>query len=230
MSKKVYFQKKDHYSSHMVISRIIKSNNSKKLKILDLGCDVGFLGHSLKQMKVEYEIHGVDLNRENLKKASKHYLKTYHFDLNQLQWRIKDKYEIVVLADTIEHLHNPKRVLLNIHKRLKPKGKVIISVPNAVFWWSRLRILLGQFPKEDRGLFDRTHLHFFTFKTLGNIITDSKRFTIKTVHTTTFPLQFVIGDLYNNPIFKAMYTANYLLSLINPNIFSYQVIIVAEKI
>jgi hypothetical protein len=39
----------------------------------------------------------------------------------------------------------------------------VASLPNSGNLYFRLTVLAGRFPKHDRGLFDRTHLHFFTW-------------------------------------------------------------------
>ena len=226
--KRVYLQKKDPYSSHVIISKIISDNKNINTKILDLGCDIGFLGFTLSKLNRDFVIHGVDINKENLKIAKGHYEKTYVFDLNTKTWPISGKYEVVVLADTLEHLTNPKKVLSNVYKLLKKNGLLIVSVPNIVFWWSRLLIMVGRFPKHKRGIFDKTHLHCFTRQTLENLLTLNK-FKIESFHTTNFPLQFIFNKKKLNLPLRIIYDFNYLLSVIWPNLFSYQIILVVSK-
>lgn len=227
---KVYYKKTDEYSSHMVIAKIIARQNQYNTKILDLGCDIGFLGQTLSRFSKKYEIHGVDIDKTNLKKAEKYYYKTYNFDLNLEKWPINDKYEIVVLADTMEHLNNPQLAINNSVKILKKRGTLIISVPNIVFWWSRAQILIGRFPKDNRGIFDKTHRHFFTRKTLYDLISLNKTLKVEYFLSTTFPLQFVLRKSSSSRVFKLIYSFNYILSKLWPDLFSYQLIYVVSKI
>lgn len=226
----MYYQKTDPYSSHMVIGKIISDLGKSNSKLLDLGCDVGFLGKTLNILNIKCTIDGVDVNKENLKIAGRNYNKTFMFDLNSQSWPIKDKYDLVVLADTIEHLHSPKNTLSNVYRLLKKNGILIISVPNIVFWWARLQILIGRFPKENRGIFDKTHLHFFTKKTLLDLLLLDNRYKPNSFHTTTFPIQFIFNKENQSLILKFIYNFNYLLSKVWPNIFSYQLIYVVSKI
>jgi hypothetical protein len=39
---------------------------------------------------------------------------------------------------------------------------VVVSLPNIAHWTGRRAVLRGRFPQDDHGLFDRTHLRFFT--------------------------------------------------------------------
>lgn len=226
---KVYYKKTDEYSSHMVVAKIIARQNQYNTKILDLGCDIGFLGQTISRFSRKYEIHGVDINKTNLKKAAKYYYQTYNFDLNLEKWPIKDKYEIVVLADTMEHLNNPQHTINNSLKVLKKRGMLIISVPNIVFWWSRTQILIGQFPKDNRGIFDKTHLHFFTKDTLLDLMTSFKELKVEEFHSTALPFQFIFKTSVSKFPINIIYKLNYLLAKFWPNLFSYQHILVVTK-
>jgi hypothetical protein len=46
---------------------------------------------------------------------------------------------------------------------LAPGGHVLVAVPNVLEWRSRLALTRGRFDYAAHGIFDRTHLRFFTF-------------------------------------------------------------------
>ncbi len=225
----MYLRKKDKYSSHTIIADIIYTLSKPKTRILDLGCDVGFLGKTLKDLSIDFEIYGVDINKKNLEKAKNIYKKTYLFDLNLESWPIHDKFEIIVLADTLEHLVNPNIAITNVLKLLKTGGKLIISVPNIVFWWSRIQILLGKFPKENRGIFDKTHLHHYTNRTIHQLIKSYSELRIVNFYPTNLPFQFVLKKYTDYFLLRLIYNLNYILAKKWPNLFTYQFIIVSSK-
>ncbi len=70
--------------------------------------------------------------------------------------------DAVVCADVLEHLPDPWETLGFLASRLAPGGTVIVSLPNAGHWTVRRALLAGRFPREDFGLFDRTHLRWLT--------------------------------------------------------------------
>jgi len=72
-------------------------------------------------------------------------------------------FDVIVCGDVLEHLRNPSDALTWLAGMLKSDGVLVGSVPNGVHLYIRLKVLSGQFPKHDRGLFDRTHLHFFSW-------------------------------------------------------------------
>jgi hypothetical protein len=62
----------------------------------------------------------------------------------------------------LEHLREPGDLLKELAGRLAPNGWVLASIPNAVHWYPRLRMLSGRFDYDRRGILDRGHLRFFT--------------------------------------------------------------------
>ena len=57
-------------------------------------------------------------------------------------------------------------MLQALDRTLGPRGTVIVSVPNVAHLWVRLSLLAGRFDYADRGILDRTHLRFFTRRSL----------------------------------------------------------------
>jgi SAM-dependent methyltransferase len=70
--------------------------------------------------------------------------------------------DAVICADVLEHLRDPWTVLAWLRTLLDPGGRAVISVPNIAHWTARRALLRGRFDYRDFGLFDRTHLRFFT--------------------------------------------------------------------
>ncbi len=82
-------------------------------------------------------------------------------------------YEVLLFGDTLEHLPDPPAVLRRLRTRLSPGGALIISVPNVANWLVRLQLLVGRFNYTDRGIMDRTHLRFYTVRTVTEMLVDA---------------------------------------------------------
>ena len=67
-------------------------------------------------------------------------------------------FDVVVFADVLEHLADPVAVL----RAARDAPLAIVSLPNIAHWTARRAVLRGRFPQDDYGLFDRTHLRFYT--------------------------------------------------------------------
>jgi 2-polyprenyl-3-methyl-5-hydroxy-6-metoxy-1,4-benzoquinol methylase len=82
-------------------------------------------------------------------------------------------YDLLLFGDTLEHLPRPDEVLRRLHTKLRPGGHLVVSIPNIANWTVRLRLLMGQFRYTDRGILDRTHLRFYTVRTLPEMLADA---------------------------------------------------------
>lgn len=227
-----YYLKTDQYSSHQQIIKLIYKYHPRAGTILDIGCDRGFLGTLLVKSNRLYQIDGVDIDQEKLKiiqHIDKTYRQTYRFDLNLNVWPIKQKYDIVVIADTLEHLLNPRQCLAKIISLVKTNGMFIVSVPNSAFWWARFMLLSGNFPQQNRGIFDQSHLHFYTKKTIFNLLQEVTSIQILKYAQTTVPFQFVIGIYASWLPIKFVYKFFYMFATFWPTLFSYQHIFVCKK-
>jgi len=72
----------------------------------------------------------------------------------------------LLFADVLEHLVDPEKTLLFFtNKYLKIHGHVILALPNIANWQIRLKLMIGKFDYTEIGILDKTHLHFYTFKT-----------------------------------------------------------------
>jgi len=71
-------------------------------------------------------------------------------------------FDAVVAGDVLEHLRDPWAALAFLASLVRPRGRVVVSVPNISHWTGRRALLRGRFPYAEHGLFDRTHLRFFT--------------------------------------------------------------------
>ena len=79
--------------------------------------------------------------------------------------RLEGVDHVVLLGDVLEHLVDPAAALRGMHALLTPGGVVIASIPNVACWPARLALARGTFDYADFGIFDRTHLRFFTRRT-----------------------------------------------------------------
>jgi SAM-dependent methyltransferase len=152
-----YELKMDKTSSHRQILTWLSDGPTKR--ILDLGCSDGRFGELLRLDG--HQVIGVDTHE--LDGVRKRLDGFFEADLNLgLPKGIGQDFDAIVAADVFEHLANPERALRDLRSVLSARGIVIASVPNVAHWYPRLRILLGRFDYERRGIFDAGHLRFFT--------------------------------------------------------------------
>lgn len=135
-------------------------------RILDVGAADGTLGAFLLSQRTGREVHGIEADQTLAATASSRLTSLHTGDAETVDWARFDDvgpFDCVVLGDVLEHLRDPATVLQAAADRVVPGGTVIVSVPNirhVSAWWTIF--VRGSFPRRPRGLFDATHLRWFT--------------------------------------------------------------------
>lgn len=81
------------------------------------------------------------------------------------QWlATKHRYDAIIFADVLEHLRDPQKALADCRGVLAPGGQVLVSVPNVAHNSVLIDLFNDKFNYDETGLLDRTHVHFFTYR------------------------------------------------------------------
>lgn len=137
-------------------------------QVLDLGTGSGALGQYLRD-HAGCIVDGITINDQEAALAAPHYRRLEVADLEHAGWTSlfqDETYDFIVCADVLEHISRPENVLRACRKLLAPAGQLLISIPNAAYGGLVAELLEGDFTYRDEGLLDRTHLRFFTRRSL----------------------------------------------------------------
>ncbi len=118
-----------------------KLSQDKSCLILDIGCGNGKYLNILNNFGFN-NLYGIDISPEQIEIAKKtNLLNVQCIDALDFLKNVKEKYDVILLIDVLEHLDlNPSIELINlIYKALKFDGKLFIQVPNALSLFSPLR-------------------------------------------------------------------------------------------
>jgi len=81
-------------------------------------------------------------------------------------------FDALICSEVLEHLTDPAPVLRKLVTLLKPGGRVFASTPNIAHWRIVLDLVRGRFDYQERGAMDRTHLRWFTPRSLRAMFED----------------------------------------------------------
>jgi methionine biosynthesis protein MetW len=123
-------------------------------RVLDLGCRDGALTQAYLEGN---EVIGVDADRDALAEAARRGIETHWADLDQPLDFPAASFDVVVAGELLEHLRDPRRVVGEVRRVLRPGGTFVASVPNAYRLKGRLLFLFGRPPENDP-----THLQMFS--------------------------------------------------------------------
>jgi SAM-dependent methyltransferase len=136
--------------------------------LVDIGCFNGSL--SARFRRFAGRVIGLDVHVEALKEAEKKGIETICFDVASGQRSpLPDACaDVIVCADVIEHLIEPRHLMNEARRLLKPDGVMLLSTPNMGYWLSRIRLVMGRAPMCTNGVapgfrsdhwIDPSHIH-----------------------------------------------------------------------
>ena len=133
--------------------------------VLDIGCYRGATGAYLKTLNPAVHVVGMEADSRAVEAARKTYDEVHCVDLESAGafTRLgRARFDVIIFGDVLEHLIEPEAALKSSVGYLKDNGIVVISLPNVQFWEALVTISFGRFPRRPSGLFDATHVRFFT--------------------------------------------------------------------
>jgi len=138
--------------------------------VLDLGCASGALGAALKARQGA-RVVGVELDEQYAREAGEVLDEVVH---GSAETAVRDplgRFDCIVAADVLEHLADPWSALGDAVAQLAGGGVVVVSVPNVRTLEALIEVgLKGRWPRVDQGLFDATHLRWFTLSDLRDLL------------------------------------------------------------
>jgi SAM-dependent methyltransferase len=158
------------------IQKLLSSHTTRHrptARILDIGCGCGANAQAIRERNPRARVVGVEPNARAATLARTHCDDVFQGTMDE--WRASGRneapFDAVILSDVLEHVPDPiafLRDLLSI-EALK-SATWIVSVPNYAVWYNRISTALGHQQYAWSGLWDRTHLRFYTRRTIGELL------------------------------------------------------------
>jgi 2-polyprenyl-3-methyl-5-hydroxy-6-metoxy-1,4-benzoquinol methylase len=136
-------------------------------RALDVGAAHGGFGRALKEQR-DCEVWGIEPNAEAAAAARSVLDRVLACSVEQALAQLPDgAFDLVVLNDSLEHLPDPEATLSAMTAKLGAGGRFLCSIPNVRYYKVvRELVLRGEWEYVDEGVMDRTHLRFFTHKSI----------------------------------------------------------------
>ena len=162
--------------------------------------DIGFgFAQALKYMqKKGLKVAGLEPSKEGVEYAKENGIEAIHCGIERLDL-VKDKSEVVLLLNVLEHLRKPEQTLLNIKEKvLTSNGMLVIEVPND---FNDFQIVAdAEYDLDEWWVYPPNHINYFSHDSLKDLL---KGCGYKIVNcTSSFPLDIFLlfGDQYiGNP-------------------------------
>jgi 2-polyprenyl-3-methyl-5-hydroxy-6-metoxy-1,4-benzoquinol methylase len=198
----------------------------KGARLLDIGCARGLLMAEL--VRQNWNVSGIESHAEDAAIARAAGFSVLNCSVEDALLNNTESYKGIVIADVLEHLVDPTGTLTACRNLTESDGFIIISVPNIAHVSVRIQLLLGRFNYSDSGILDRTHLHFYTKKTIVELV-EKCGLSVFRISPTPAPIEKVFPAL-GRPSFSWVLQLGAKVARAWPSFFGYQFIVVARNI
>src|SRR5262249_9013344 len=136
--------------------------------VLDVGCNTGALGAAYRRLNPRAHLFGIETDPAAAALAARRLDQGGVGDGEQdpPPFALGRPIGCIRYGDGLRHLRAPWSVLTRQAEALSDEGTVIICVPNMQHWSFADRLLRGTWKYEPAGLFDATHLRWFSIDTM----------------------------------------------------------------
>src|SRR5919204_5268757 len=213
-------------ASHRLVLRV--TPDRPRGRVLDPGCGSGLVGAQLR--KQGHVVVGVDAAPGPDAAAYLDKLVVADLDAGLPAAAAEEgPFDIVVAADVLEHLRVPDRLLRELHAVCRPDAVLVVSVPNIGHWYPRLRIGLGRFDYDHRGILDATHMRFFTWRSFAGLAYRAG-WLVEQRRLTGLPLEVLTRDGASaRPLNRLVARLDRAGRTVWPTLFAYQYVAVLSR-
>lgn len=182
------------------VLRCIRPHSS----IIEFGCSWGKATQYLHQ-ELHCDVSIIEIDEESGKVADQ-----YSFfsmigpddgNVENFKWHDQlkfIKYDYILFLDILEHLRYPEKVLLKSKDLLQEDGSIFISIPNITHNAIIMKMVQDEFRYSELGLLDKTHIKFFSYNSLMEMILECGLKPVQELHTYNSPENSEFKISYNN--------------------------------
>lgn len=157
------------YGTHHALLELVRPG----ARLLDLGAAGGYMSE-LARERLGARVLAVDVDPGACEESRARGIETIEADvaalLDEGGLAPRGPFDQVMLADVLEHLRDPDSALAAVRGLLAEGGEIIVSLPNIAYVRARARLARGVWRYERTGIFDNTHLRFFTRATAREMV------------------------------------------------------------
>jgi SAM-dependent methyltransferase len=183
-------------------------------RVLDLGCATGATSAALKARQPVH-VTGVELEPGYAREAEARLDRVICGDVETVL--LEGEFDALLAADILEHLRDPWSALTRFAALLEPGGTAVVSLPNVGHWSTYANLARGSWPRRPEGIFDATHLRWFTLRDALALLRGAGLEPVTIVRrgwilTRGSRLDACAGPLLRVPGLRALFTFQYVIA------------------
>lgn len=200
--------------------------NESKL-VLDVGCGAGATGLEVINRQ-SVDMYGIEVDSLKATIAKAYYQEVTQAKVDEYPWSEKEAFfDAIIFSDVLEHISDPWQIISQAYMSLKPGGVIICCLPNMMHAEVLLPLMTGDFTYQEVGILDRTHIRFFTPKTIRALFPDTlfdsileKRINVKIDQNV---------QLFFDEVARVGESLGFQTKALSDEVTLYQLLVVARK-
>ena len=169
-----YASKSASYFSNARADFVDRLPLDRAASILEVGCGTGATGALALSEGRAGRYVGVELFESAAQQAHEVLSEVITGNVESLNFDWQPaSFDALILSEVLEHLVEPGEVLKKLARYVRPGGMVLASSPNISHWRVVRELIRGRFQLADQGVFDRTHLRWFTPQSFAGMFEDA---------------------------------------------------------
>jgi len=142
--------------------------------VLDLGCGNGAMLAEIRK-RGSWKLCGLDSSESAVSMAQ-----SQGFDVRLADATVDSaslfephSFDLIVSAEVIEHVYDPRGFLRQAHRLLRPQGRLLLTTPYHGYLKNLLIAVMGKFDSHVNPLWDCGHIKFWSRATLSAALTET---------------------------------------------------------
>jgi 2-polyprenyl-3-methyl-5-hydroxy-6-metoxy-1,4-benzoquinol methylase len=169
-------------------------------RVLEIGAGPGSMTRVLRD-QFDCRITAIEIDDEVIETLTPFCERVYRLDLNDPSWpsalKSEAKFDVILLADVLEHLYDPWSALPKIKSLLAENGYLVASIPHAGHNAFIASLATDDLQYRDAGLLDRTHIRFFGMKNIQTLVDDAGLAVTEAEFVIRQPQETELWDAWN---------------------------------
>mgnify|MGYP001480314827 CR=1 FL=1 len=157
-----------------ILSILSKHHQPAHRNILDAGCGNGAIANILQRNG--YKITAIDSSESGIDHAQRAYPNVHFRNISiyeNLSETLKQKFDIIVSTEVVEHLTDPQLYAENLFNALDDNGLLIVSTPYHGYLKNLTISIFNKWDNHFTVLWDGGHIKFWSYKTLKKLLSNA---------------------------------------------------------
>ena len=168
-------------------------------RVLEIGAGQGSMTRILRQT-LNCRITAVEIDENSIQALTPLCERVVRTDLNDPGWaetlRSEGVFDVVVVADVLEHLYDPWSVFQQMKGFIGPDGYIVVSIPHAGHNAILASLINEDLEYRESGLLDRTHIRFFGMKNIQELFDNAGVTIAEARFVVRLPDETELGDAW----------------------------------